>query len=107
MRQNGWVEKSYPHRPYADGGTNENTCRVNPMFTTLTSIANPMPKKENPHWPVQHPRPVRAKGSAGYVHLKHTLTAAQLSTREIETTTLRLPTCSGDLVEAVAEKYDV
>ena len=40
--------------------------------------------KESPHWPVQHPRPVRAKGLAGYVDLKHTLTAAHITTREVE-----------------------
>ena len=34
-------------------------------------------------------------------------TAEQFTTREIEATTLLLPICSGGLVEAVAEKYDV
>ena len=35
--------------------------------------------KESPHWPVQHPRSVRAKGWIGYVLPQHTLPAGHLT----------------------------
>jgi len=37
-----------------------------------------------PHWPVQLPRPVRAKGWIGYVLPQHTLPAEHLTTRGVK-----------------------